>query len=295
MINKPEDNILKAFTGLEGGIVASGSTCGVVSGGAIGLALSHYDEIVEKGIPAQAGLLVLVGEYIKWFKNCFGTSTCRERSGVDFYTTKGQLRYFFPGDKVSKCLRHIYGSTKYLYSLSKKDLPTVQIQINLSGNKPIHCAQKVLNGIKEETGIGDELLEKLSFVFDGGVGYQGGACGALVGAIMGVNLLIGMDVRNMNIYEILKAFAVGHKNLLIDKKVIDPEPFAVGKKVVQNIKKKVGALDCETISGQRFSGWLDFQKYISSSQKCHELIKFAEDQASIAIDSIQQKLLGRKI
>ena len=53
MIGKPEDQLLKSFTGLEGGIVASGSTCGVVSGGAIGLALSHYDEIMEKGVRRQ--------------------------------------------------------------------------------------------------------------------------------------------------------------------------------------------------------------------------------------------------
>jgi hypothetical protein len=286
MIDRPEDNILRAFTGLEGGVVASGSTCGVVSGGAIGLALSHFDEIVEKGIPAQAGVLALVGEYIKWFENSFGTSTCRVRSGVDFYTARGQLRYFFPGDKVSKCLWHINGSIKHLYSFRKRELPSVEVHLEQTENEPIHCAQQVLNGIKKETGVGDELLDQVSFVFDGGVGYQGGACGALVGAIMGVNLSIGMDVRRMNIYEILKAFGVGHKNLLKNNDVRKPEPFNVGKKIVRNIQNKTGALDCQTISGQKFSGWLDFQKYITSSGKCHELIELAKNQASMAIKAI---------
>ena len=82
---------MKSFTGLEGGVVATGSTCGVVSGGAMGLALSHHDQIIKKGIPAQAGLLALIGEYVKWFDENFGSSLCRERSGVDFYTTKGLL------------------------------------------------------------------------------------------------------------------------------------------------------------------------------------------------------------
>lgn len=45
-----------------------------------------HDEIMEKGIPAQAGLLALVGEYVRWFEDNFGTSLCRERSGVDFFT-----------------------------------------------------------------------------------------------------------------------------------------------------------------------------------------------------------------
>ena len=92
----------------------------------------------------------------------------------------------------------------------------------------MHCAQQVLKGIKEQTGIGDDLLEQLSFVSDGGIGLQSGACGALAGAIMGVNLLIGMNVRDMTYCEILKAFAVGHENLLTNKSVKKPEPFNIG-------------------------------------------------------------------
>ena len=276
--------MLKSFTGLEGGIVASGSTCGVVSGGAIGLALSHYDEIMEKGIPAQAGLLACVGEYVKWFEENFGTSLCKERSGVDFYTTTGQLRYFIPGDRVGKCLWHIRGAIRYLYSFRQQELPMMEVQSDEMQNEPIHCAQRVLKGIKEQTGIGDDLLEQLSFVFDGGMGLQGGACGALAGAILGVNLLIGMNVRDMKYSEILKAFAVGHKNLLTDKPVKKPEPFSVGKEIVKNFQKQAGAIECQQISGQKFPDWSDFQGFISSSEKCLGLIEFAKDQASIAVE-----------
>jgi hypothetical protein len=283
MIGKPEDKLLKSSTGLEGGIVATGSTCGVVSGGAIGLALSHHYEIMEKGIPAQAGLLALVGEYVKWFEDDFGTSLCRERSGVDFHTTMGQLRYFMPGDKVGKCLWHIRGAIRYLYSFRQKELPMMEVQSEEKQDKPIHCAQQVLKGIKEKTGMGDDLLEQLSFVFDGGIGLQGGACGALAGAIMGVNLLIGMNVRDMRYSEILKAFAVGHKNLLTNKPIEKAEPFSVGKDIVKNFKKEAGAIECQTITGQKFSDWFDFQKFISSSDKCTGLMEFAKDQASIAI------------
>jgi hypothetical protein len=45
--------------------------------------------------------------------------------------------------------------------------------------------------------------------------------------MMGVNLLIGMTVRDMTFPEILKAFAVGHKNLLTEKPVKKPEPFNI--------------------------------------------------------------------
>ena len=284
MIGKPEDKILKSFTGLEGGIVAAGSTCGVVSGGAMGLALSHYDEIVEKGIPAQAGLLALVGEYVKWFEEHFGTSICKERSGVDFYTTTGQLRYFLPGDKVSKCLWHIRGAIRYLHAFRQNELPKIEVESDEEPNESIHCAQRVLAGIKEQTGIGEDLLEQLSFVFDGGIGLQGGACGALAGAIIGVNLLLGMNVRDMTYSEILKAFAVGHKNLLTDKPVEKPEPFIVGKKIVKNFKKEAGAMECQKITGKKFSDWTDFQTFISSSEKCAGLMEFAKDQACMALE-----------
>ena len=54
MIVRREDRVLKAFTGLEGGIVASGSTCGVVTGGAFGLALMHDNVLKERGITAPS-------------------------------------------------------------------------------------------------------------------------------------------------------------------------------------------------------------------------------------------------
>ena len=276
---------MKAFTGLEGGIAGAGSTCGVVSGSVIGLALSHYNEIIEKGKPAQAGLLVLIGEYVKWFEENFGTSYCRERSGVDFHTALGQLRYFVPGDKVGKCLWHLRGAIRYLYTFRQKQLPIMQIESDDKQDKPIHCAQQVLKGIKGRTGIGDDLLEQLSFVFDGGIGLQGGACGALAGAIMGINLLIGMNVRDMKYSEILKAFAVGHKNLLTNKPVNKPEPFSAGKEIVKKFKEKAGAVECRTVTGQKFSGWSDFQDFIASSDKCDGLIEFAINQASTTLES----------
>ncbi len=296
MIGKPEDKLLKSFTGLEGGVVATGSTCGVVSGGAIGLALSHYDEIVEKGIPAQAGALALVGEYVKWFEGDFGTSLCRERTGVDFYTIMGQLRYFMPGDKVSKCLLHIRGAIRYLYSFRQKELPMIEVQSDENQEEPVHCAQAVLKGIKEQTGIGDDLLEQLSFVFDGGIGLQGGACGALAGAILGMNSVFGMNVRKMNYSEIFKAFAVGHKNLLTNKPVEKPEPFNVGKEIVKNFRQEAREIECRKITGQQFSDWPDFQNFISSSEKCSRLMEFAKDQASIAVEKWAPELkLGTEL
>jgi len=266
--------------------VASGSTCGVVTAGALGLALMHDNVLQERGIAAVPGVLSLVGEYFRWFEESFGSSFCRERSCVNFYKTFGQLRYFIPGDRVGKCLWHLRGAMRHLYTYQEKDLSGIDVEPKEMQGEPIHCAQAVLRGIKDRTGLGDPLLERLSFIFDGGVGLQGGVCGALAGAIMGINLLLGMDIRDTSYFQTVKAFVVGHINLLLDKPIGEPEPFGVGKNIVQRFGEGAGAMECRAITEKAFSDWNDFQGHISSSDKCSELIELATNEASAAIQRL---------
>jgi len=283
MTGRREDRVLKSCTGLEGGMVACGSTCGVVTGGALGLALMHEKALQDKGMSAEAGVLSLAGEYVRWFEKNFGSSTCRKRSGVDFYTPFGQLHYFFPGDRVGKCLWHIRGAMRHLNTYQEKDLPEIDLGPKKIKGEPIHCARAVLRGIRDKTGTGDQLLERLSFVFDGGVGLQGGVCGALAGAIMGINLLLGSNIRDTSFFQTVRAFVVGHLNLLLDKPIGNPEPFCVGKTIVQKFREKAGTIECRSITGKAFSDWNDFQEYISSSDICSGLIELATIEASNAI------------
>jgi len=292
MIDKPNSQVLKACTGLDGGVVGSGSTCGVVSGGAMGLAISHYDELMLNGLPAQVGILSRIGDYVKWFEDNFGSSTCRDRSGVDFYKAMGQLRYLIPGDKIVKCLWHIRSAIRHLYSCHQKELPDVNIDSVDNIEEPVHCAVQVLKGIRKNTGIGNDNLEDLAFIFDGGVGLQGGVCGALTGAIMGINLLLGLDIRDTSYYQSVKDFTVGHINLLRDKPVQNPEPFNVGKQIVQQFKKEAGSMECKTITESRFSEWSEYRDHIKSSKKCEGLIALSIDEASRAIERYKPMLMG---
>jgi C_GCAxxG_C_C family probable redox protein len=237
----------------------------------------------EKGIAAEAGVMSLIGEYIRWFEENFGSSLCRERIGVDLYTAMGQLRHLLPGDRVGKCLWHIRGTMRHLYIYKERDLPRMDEELKEIQGEAIHCAQAVLRGIRDQTGIGEPLLERLSFIFDGGLGFQGGVCGALTGAVMGINLLLGMNIRDTSYSQTLKAFAVGRINLLLDKPIGKPEPFGVGKSVVRRFREEAGATECRAITDKAFSNWNDFQGYISSSDKCAGLIELATTEASKAI------------
>lgn len=284
MIDKKDNEMLKLFTGLEGGVVASGSTCGVISGGAMGLAISHYDEIIKNGLPAQIGMLSMVGDYVKWFGDNYGSTYCRERSGVDFYSAMGQLRYLIPGDKTLKCMWHLRGAMRHLYEYRKKELPIAKVNDDENQEEPVHCAKDVLTGIKERTGIGNDALEQLSFVFDGGIGLQGGVCGAIAGAIMGINFLFGLNIRDISYFQSVKAFTVGHINLLRNKPIKTPEPFNVGKQIIEKFKNEAGEMECKAITGKSFTEWTEFQSFIRSSEKCTGLIELVTNEASKAIE-----------
>jgi len=280
MIGRREDTVLKAATGLEGGCVASGSTCGVVTSGSMGLALKNEEAICKSGTTAKKEVLFQAGEYVKWYKQKYGTSLCRQRTRSDFYTILGQLRYFLPGDRVVKCLWHIRGAMRNLYELQQQGYEKPEELSGKVDEQSIHCAQAVLEGIRKQTDIGSKRLENLSFVFDGGVGLQGGLCGAMAGAIMGINLLMGLDIRDISYWQTIKAFTIGHLNLLVDNPIGSPEPFMAGRQVVEKIKKEFGSVECLAITGKRFSGWDDFQNYIVNSGQCKRLMDVAIREAS---------------
>jgi len=285
MIGRQEDALLRAYTGLEGGVVGSGSTCGVVTAGAMGLALLHESAIEEKGGAGVAAVLSLVGEYADWFEGRFGSCFCRKRIGVDFHSFMGQVRHFIPGDKVGKCLWHSRGAVRHLHAHLHEDLPAMDVESYDAPGEPVHCAQAVLKRIREGTGMGDSLLERLSFVFDGGVGLRGGVCGALAGSIMGISLLAGRDIRHTGYWQTLKAFGLAHINSLREKP-IGVESFGMGRPLVEAFRDEAGATECATITGKRFSDWAGFQEHMSSSEKCRGLIAFAAAQACRAMKRV---------
>lgn len=284
MISKREDPLLKAVAGLLGGIVCRGSTCGVVSGGAFGLALMHDDALQKDGPEADVGLVSLVADYVRIFGDTYGTTLCRERSGTDFWSLGGLLRYMLPGHRMLRCLSHISGSMKYLYDSQHRNLPRIEIEREDRQTQLIHCARIVLEGVRANTGIGDPLLERLSIVLDGGVGLQGGACGALAGAILAVNLLVGMNLRDASLTQAYIAFFGGLRYVRADKTEETSDPYDVGKTIVTRFEAEAASIDCHTITGRSFSDWTSFQTYVSTSDKCKRLIDLSIREATAAIE-----------
>jgi C_GCAxxG_C_C family probable redox protein len=270
-----DDLVLKAVTGLEGGVVASGSTCGVLTGGAIFMAQNFDDEIAKEGPAAGAALLAKVGEYLDWFEGRFGTALCREKSCVDFYTSYGQARYFVPGDRVFSCFLHIGEGVSFVEQSVKAGLDAQNIPHAPGGGAG--CAGEVLRRVGERTGIDVSRLKRLTFVLDGGVGFSGGACGALAGSIIAINSLFGMEVRSSNFPRNVRDFIVGHLNLILEKPMGMPEPFGLGREMVEEFKREAGSIDCSDIVGREFRDPADFETFYLKSDRCRRLIDFASE------------------
>ncbi|MBW1988164.1 MAG: C_GCAxxG_C_C family protein [Deltaproteobacteria bacterium] len=281
MTGQKNDRVLKAATGLEGGVAASGSTCGVVSGGCLGLALFHRRALRRGGPAANRAVAERVHAYARFFEDAYGTTRCRQRiGGCDFYTLSGQVRYFLGPHRVGRCVRHIHGAMAWLWDETKKPLP----ETGASKEPPFHCAEAVLAKVADATGVNDPLLTRLSFVFDGGAGYSGGACGALVGAVLALNLVLGLDIRRISYIRSFGPFLRGHMNLLRERPTGPAEPFGTGKGVLSAFRAQAGSTECQGILGRRFSGWEDFADH-GGRGPCRDLVDLAAD---LAVDALQK-------
>lgn len=274
MTGLPRDEQLKAATGLEGGVVANGSTCGVVTGSLLGMALAHDETVREAGDAGRAAVLEKAGEFCSWFSRTYGSTLCRGRTGVDFYTPGGQLRYFVLPDKIAKCCSHISGSFRRHFR-DRDSLP------ELPADPPVprfHCAREVLARVEKETGLSDPVTLRTAYILSGGAGLSGGACGALVGAILALNLVLGVEIRKEPYLSTILPFLEGHLNLLKKKASRLSEPFAAGRLVTSHFRRAAGSIECRDITGRSFAGYADFCRF-TEGPDCDGLISFAAEAA----------------
>jgi hypothetical protein len=284
MLDRREDAVLTSVAGLTGGIVGRGSSCGIVSSGALGIGLMHDEALQKNGSETEALVVSIASNYVKWFADTYGTSLCSERTGVDFWTLGGIIKYMLPGHRIVRCMSYINGSMKHLHDIKESGLPTIDLVEDEYPIKHLHCAQAVLEGVRANTGVGDPVLERISIALDGGVGLQGGACGALAGAILALNLLLGVNLREVSLPRSYYAFFNGLTYLRSDKPEDIPDPYNVGKRIVENFEGAAGSIDCSAITGKEFINWDDFQSYVKSSEKCNDLIDLSISEATLAIE-----------
>ena len=284
-VHEKDDIVLMAATGLEGGCVANGSTCGIASGGALGIALMNDHHLKNNGSGAEAAVLKSVGNYMDWFHDTYSTTQCRERNKVDFHSVSGQLKYFFSARKIIRCMLMAGGAMNYLTLNHNNRLSDTDIKGHDGCPPSCHCAREVLSLVRKKTGVGNDRLERLSFVFDGGIGLKGGLCGAVAGSILAINLIHGFNLRHMGYTSNVKKFFTGHINLIKKTPGNSIDSFSIGKEMVNQFKKTAGSIECSQITGQHFDSIETFNQYIEASETCENLIRLSADIAARAIEN----------
>jgi len=267
--------------------VANGSTCGIASGGALGIALMNDHLLKRNGNGADTAVLKAAGDYMEWFDKTYSTTQCRERNKVDFHSVMGQLKYFLSANKMIRCVLMAGGAINHLTLNKSHQLTHADINTHGNSTSSIHCAQEVLKQVRERTGVGSDRLERLSIVFDGGIGLKGRLCGAVAGSILALNLIHGFNLRQMGYQTNVKKFVIGHINLMRKSPEKSPgkskDTFSIGKAMVNQFKEEAGSIECRHITGKEFSSPEDFKRYMETSERCENLIRVSADIASKAI------------
>ena len=90
-----------------------------------------------------------------------------------------------------------------------------------------YCAESVLLAIVESKGIHSPLIPKIATGFCSGLSRTGGMCGALSGAIMGMNLGTGRSAATDSLEEC----------------------YALTQELIDQFEKRFGAINCPQLLG----------------------------------------------
>jgi hypothetical protein len=265
-LGEGDGRLLKVNCQLEGGGFSAGSTCGVVSGGCLAIGLKYLEDIKMGNLRKLACLHALLKDYTSWFEREFGSTLCRERSGVRVNELGGFVRYLFLGNVFTRCMSHIGRAANHLAEILSAPLE----EMDQGGlEEAEHCAIGVMRKIREKTGIGDETVESLYVTMDGGVGLSGGLCGAVAGAFMPLGWKFGIDPKSSGMLGTLRAFVRGHVNLYRGRKAA--ELWAVGKEFLRDYFREFASLECRDLTGKSFQGFAAFALYTREAEICQRL------------------------
>ncbi len=284
--------LMRAATNFEGGCVGCGSTCGVVSGGVLGMGALLASLPGQDPEQLESDIYEASIAYRKWFEDLYGTTLCQERVGVDFGTLGGLLSYLFPGDKMLRCLKHIGEALVFMNdevrrSAEKRNLPLRFDQGVPGGPKEPHCAYTVFKALAARSGRQENSVGWACTGLGGGVALSGAVCGGLLGAILGLGLEYGIDPESMGYGGIVKEFVVGHRNLVKHEtlaegpvEALPKEAFARSRYLADRFEKAFGSLNCKEIAGREFASPDELNTFLPESKVCGEIFTWCEQEAA---------------
>jgi C_GCAxxG_C_C family probable redox protein len=127
------------------------------------------------------------------------------------------------------------------------------------------CAESVLLAIAESQGIESDLIPRIATGFCSGISRTGGMCGAVSGAIMGINLVTG---RNSPA-ESLEA------------------NYALIQKLISRFESQYGSINCLQLLGCDLATKAG-QRYFTENHLMESCLQYAEGATRMALSLIAE-------
>jgi C_GCAxxG_C_C family probable redox protein len=127
------------------------------------------------------------------------------------------------------------------------------------------CAESVLLAIAENQGIQSDLIPKIATGFCSGISRTGGMCGAVSGAIMGINLVAGRSSPSES---------------------IEPS-YALTQKLISQFERQYGSVNCRQLIGCDLATGAG-QRYFMENHLMESCFQYAEDATRMAISLIAE-------
>jgi C_GCAxxG_C_C family probable redox protein len=182
-------------SGFAEGIGCHGAVCGTLVGGALALSLvcANHDKSTDKF--AEKGCLC-VRNYARQFTHKFGSTLCEDITNTDF-SDDWQVRKHAAIGSL-QCIKLASQSAAMIADILNQkqgSLPDYFSELNREfSNNNFHCAYVVVQKVLESMEINSSIFPKQMLIpLNGGIGYCGSTCTALIGGCMVLGILRGGD------------------------------------------------------------------------------------------------------
>ena len=283
-VGAPDRSTVEASTALAGGGANQGSTCGVVTGGCLGITLAHLADVLSEEAGKGEALYERLREYTGWFEREFGSTLCRERSGADLTQVAGLADYLLAGKVVTRCVDHIGLATSRLLGFINRPLEgggevtDLDRRLASSGG---YCAAEVLKGVRTDTGYGSLHLEQISLALDGGIGLSGGMCGALAGALMPLGIIWGIDPKYEGIVGTVSPLVRGVMNQFLKRD--EPELWSLAGRLMWEFRQEFASFECRDIVNRSFENGAELAEHMAGSPVCAQIKDWCRERTSALI------------